>query len=165
MQFFYIYLTIPQKSHFNIFKVSSLQWSLRSDLLSSNNKVSCCYSPDNYNQEHLDNIHLPFAENISRKSRGNTSTLIFIFKIQENRFWDFNLFGLFSSVCLHLLTRLQQRLNFIIYFLEFRTNNLKKKKKILILFGPFSCFEFFLHLFFTAVQLPTILMFTVNNTQ
>ena len=67
---------------------------------------------------------------------------------------------------LHLLTRLRQRLNFVIYFLEFRTNNLKKKKKDFdILFEPFFfVLNFFLHLFFTAVQLLIILMFTVNDT-
>ena len=60
-----------------------------------------------------------------------------------------------------------ESLNFYIYFLEFWTNNLKKKKRFCIYFLVwtfFLCFEFFLHLFFTAVQLQIILMSTVNDT-
>ena len=58
-----------------------------------------------------------------------------------------------------------ERLNFVIYFLELRTNNfLKKNKRFWYFIWTFFCFKFFLHLFFTAVQLQIILMSTVNDT-
>ena len=77
--FLHFYLTILQNSHFSIFQFSSLRRSLRSNLLSSNDKVSCCYSPDTYNQEKIWKISIFHLRKIFHANLEETPQLWYLF--------------------------------------------------------------------------------------